>query len=89
MDIKVREVRKVEKGRLQAMVDIQMGGLIVRGLRIMENGKGPWVAWPSQQWTGRDGSPRYTNLVEPVSAEIRKAVTAAVLAAWRDQGQAA
>lgn len=89
MEIKVREIRKVkvEKGSLRAMADIETAGLIIRGLKILDNGRGAWVSWPSQPWTGRDGAPHYTNVVEPASAEVRKAVTAAVLTAWADQGQ--
>lgn len=89
MEIKVREIRKVkaETGNLRAIADIETAGLIIRGLKILENARGAWIAWPSQAWTGRDGSPRYTNVVEPASAEVRKAVVAEVLRAWKSQDQ--
>ncbi len=87
MEIKVREIRKVkaEKGNLRAMVDIEIAGLIVRGLRVMNGDKGAWLAWPSKEWAGRDGQPHYTNIVEPISSQLREGIAAEVLRAWGEQ----
>lgn len=36
------------RGNLKAAVDIELVGLTIRGLRLIEDGKGPWVAWPRE-----------------------------------------
>jgi DNA-binding cell septation regulator SpoVG len=55
MEIWVRAVKTVDKGALKAIVDVEVAGLVIRGLRVLTGTKGPWIAWPSKEWTGRDG----------------------------------
>lgn len=85
MEITVRELKRVDKGSLRAMVDVEVGGLLVRGLHVIDNGQGAWIAWPAKKWIGRDGQARYTNIVEPRSRELRDAIAGEVLRAWREQ----
>jgi DNA-binding cell septation regulator SpoVG len=87
MEIKIREMKRLTKGSLRAMVDVEVGGLLVRGLHVIDNGKGAWIAWPSKKWIGRDGQVRYSNIVEPRTSELREAIAGEVMRAWREQPQ--
>ena len=82
MEIRIRELRRVNEGTLRALVDIELQGLIVRGLKVIESEKGKWVAWPSQAWTGRNGERHFSPMVEPATASLRELVSQAILSAF-------
>ena len=84
MDIRVRDLRMIGKGNLKAVADVEVGPFSVRGLRIVENGRGPFVAWPEERWLTKDGQTRYTPIVEP-TREAHETVQRAVLAAYAEK----
>lgn len=53
------EIKLYKSGNMLAFVTLNYEGLIVKGIKIMEGAKGPWVAMPSEK--GKDG--KYHNTV--------------------------
>lgn len=69
-------------GKLLAFASINLGGVFaVNNIRIFDTGKGPLVAMPSVK--GRNG--RYYDICCPTNREMRQAVNAAVLEAYRKE----
>jgi hypothetical protein len=80
----VANIRRVSKGSLQAFADVQIGGILVRDFRIVQQvhlGQKAWVSPPQKEWTGDDGKKRYAPIIE-LSARLKQAVEQAILAAW-------
>ena len=72
---------KQEKGSILAYAKVDLGGCFaVSGIKIVEGKEGPFVAMPSQK--GRDG--KYHDICCPTTAEMREAVSAVVMDAYRD-----
>lgn len=79
--IQISRVYRVEgDSKLKAFVDVSLGGVIVRGLRIVNGSSGLFVGMPRQQ--GKDG--RWYNTVYPATKEIQKQLSDAVLAAYNE-----
>lgn len=85
VDVRVKRLRVVEKGKLKAMVEIQIGELIIRGLKLIEGKGGLWVAWPQAHWRDMDGQWRYQDIVQS-TRETQEAVRDAVLKVWEAAG---
>ncbi|MDD5156193.1 MAG: SpoVG family protein [Candidatus Omnitrophica bacterium] len=80
--LQISRIYKLEgESKLKAFVDISLGGLIVKGLRIMDGQNGLFVSMPRHQ--GKDG--RWYNTVYPATKEIQQELTHLVLAAYREQ----
>ena len=70
-----------EGGRTLAFAEIEIdGGLLIRGLRVMETAsRGLFVGFPAQ----RVRRERLVELVVPITREARKAVRDAVIAEYK------
>ena len=64
--------------KLKALVDIAFGGIIVKGLSVVEGSKGLFVSMPRQK--GKDG--KWYNSVSPTTKEIKQEIENIVLAAY-------
>lgn len=81
-DIRVVRIKMLGKGTLKALVDIQLGPLTIRGLRVIEDGaKGMWVSWPQDRFRTPEGFYRYFDIVQP-TREIAEAVSQAIMKTW-------
>ncbi|MBM4305655.1 MAG: hypothetical protein FJ115_04745 [Deltaproteobacteria bacterium] len=75
MEIKVVEIKLVHGDKpLKALVAIEVGGIIIRDIRVVkENGRRPVVLAPQNSWKGDDGQIRYRTVVtfpDEVKGEI-------------------
>lgn len=82
MEIKVVELQPIENGgALQAFATVSIGGIVVRDYRVVRGKSGTlFVTPPQRTWTGRDGQPHHTFVVdvpEPLRAEVQAKVLAA------------
>src|SRR5687768_11954600 len=85
--IQVKRIRMLGKGNLKAVVDVQVGPFLIRGLRIVEDGiVGPWVAWPQDRFKNGEGLWRYVDIVQP-NREVSEAVSKAILKVWSESCQ--
>ena len=67
--IQVSRIYKVDgDGKLRAFVDVALGGIVVKGLRVVDGNNGLFVSMPQHQ--GKDG--KWYNTVYPVNKEIQK-----------------
>jgi stage V sporulation protein G len=79
--IQVSRIYKVDgDSKLRAFVDVSLGGLVVKGLRVVAGSNGLFVSMPRHQ--GKDG--KWYNTVYPVDKEIQKQLSDLVLAAYQE-----
>lgn len=80
LSVNVKVYPLQEKGNLLAFASATIGGCFaVNGIRIMDSEKGRFVAMPSSK--GSDG--KYHDICCPTTAEMRKAINAAVLGGYQ------
>lgn len=66
--------------KLKAFVDISLGGIIIKGLRIVNGSNGLFVGMPRHQ--GKDG--KWYPTVYPATKEIQQELNDLVLAAYQE-----
>ena len=78
--IQISRIFKVDgDAKLRAFVDVSLGGIVVKGLRVVAGSNGLFVSMPQHQ--GKDG--KWYNTVYPVNKEIQKQLSDLVLAAYQ------
>lgn len=81
-EISVRVYPQQEKGNLLAFANITIGGCFaVRGVRVMESEKGPFVVMPSNK--GNDD--KYYDICFPTTAGMRQSINKAVLDGYQKE----
>lgn len=79
--IKISRIYKVSgDSTLKAFVDIILGGIIIKGLRIVNGKKGLFLGMPRHQ--GKDG--KWYSTVYPATKEIQQELTDLVLGAYQE-----
>jgi stage V sporulation protein G len=77
--VEVSRIHKIDgDSKLKAFVDISFGGILIKGLRVVEGEKGLFLGMPRHQ--GKDG--KWYNTVYPATKEIQEQLTELVLAAY-------
>ncbi len=80
--IEISRIYRIDgDSKLKAFVDISLGGVIVKGLRIVNGTNGLFVSMPQHQ--GKDG--KWYSTVYPTTKEIQKELSDLVLAAFREK----
>jgi stage V sporulation protein G len=80
--IQVERIYKIAGAtKVKAFVDVLIGGIVVKGLRLIEGSKGLFLSMPREQ--GKDG--RWYNTVYPKSKQAQQELTATVLSAYSAQ----
>lgn len=55
----------VDQGNLRSLADVQLGPLVIRKVRLIQQpGQAPWVSPPQDSWTDAQGQRRFTTLVK-------------------------
>ena len=79
--IQVSRIYKLDgDSKTKAFVDVSLGGVIVKGLKVVSGSKGLFVSMPRHQ--GKDG--RWYNTVYPTTKEIQSQLSDLVLAAYQE-----
>jgi stage V sporulation protein G len=79
--IQVSRIYRVDgDSKLKAFVDLSLGGIIVKGLRIVDGSNGLFVSMPRHQ--GKDG--KWYSTVYPTTKEIQKELSDLVLTAYQE-----
>jgi DNA-binding cell septation regulator SpoVG len=75
--------RFTDRGNLKAFVDIKIGtSLRIMGCRIVQQpNQKAWVSMPQREWKGKDGTTKYSPMVE-LAGDLKAAVDEAILAEW-------
>jgi len=78
--IQVSRIHKLKgDSKLKAFVDISLGGIIIKGLRIVSGSNGLFVGMPRHQ--GKDG--KWYPTVYPATKEIQQELNELVLTAYQ------
>ena len=79
--IEVSLIHKLDgDSKLKAFVDISLGGIIIKGLRIVSGSNGLFVGMPRHQ--GKDG--KWYPTVYPSTKEIQQELNDLVLTAYQE-----
>jgi len=79
--IQVSRIYRVDgDSKLKAFVDISLGGLVIKGLRIVSGSKGLFLGMPRQK--AKDG--KWYSTVYPVNKEIQQELTELVMQAYQE-----
>jgi len=84
MQDNIMEVSRIYKfdgdSKLKAFVDVSLGGIVVKGLRVVSGSNGLVVGMPRHQ--GKDG--KWYDTVYPSTKEIKQELSDLVLAAYNE-----
>lgn len=79
--IQVSRIYRVDgDAKLKAFVDISLGGIVIKGLRIVDGSKGLFLSMPKHQ--GKDG--KWYSTVYPVNKEVQQELTQIVMQAYQE-----
>jgi stage V sporulation protein G len=79
--IQVSRIYKVDgDSKLKAFVDIALGGIVVKGLKIVNGSNGLFLSMPRHQ--GKDG--KWYSTVYPLTKEIQQKLSDIVLGAYQE-----
>ncbi len=73
--IKVLRSRKYEKDSLLGFADVQIGDIVVHGVRLIKGRNKIFAQFPQRKYNNQ-----YYDIVHPSSAELRQKVTDAIVA---------
>ncbi len=80
-DIQISRIYRVDGDtKVKAFVDISLGGVVIKGLRVVDGEQGLFVGMPSHQ--GKDG--KWYDTVYPSTKEIKQQLNDAVLSAYKE-----
>ncbi len=79
--IQVSRIYKIDGDtKLKAFADVSVGGIVVKGLRIVDGSNGLFVGMPRHQ--GKDG--KWYDTVYLANKEMQKQLSDSVLAAYQE-----
>ena len=83
MAIEIVDFRPMDKNTLRGFVTIRMTqiGLEIRDVALHEKNGQRWIQLPSRPYTGRDGTTKYSYILDFYDKPMRDRFTAAVLKA--------
>src|SRR4030095_11711968 len=86
MNIRVEEIRKLERGSLRGFATVSVGGFIrISHIRIIQlEGKEPFIQMPQRSYQTNDGGRRYSNVID-LPDDLTKEGEKAVLCFWNKQ----
>jgi DNA-binding cell septation regulator SpoVG len=82
--IQILGITAATSGPLRAFVDVQIGAsLIIYGVKVIQQvGQSPWVGMPSREFTGADGTRKFSPILK-LMGTLKADLEAAVLEAWK------
>jgi len=86
MNIRVEEIRKLERGSLRGFATVNVGGFIrILHIRIIQpEGKEPFIQMPQRSYQTNNGERRYSNVID-LPDDLTREVEKAVLWSWSKQ----
>lgn len=80
-DIQISRIYRVDGDtKVKAFVDISLGGVVIKGLRVVDGEQGLFVGMPAHQ--GKDG--KWYDTVYPSTKEIKQQLNDAILSAYKE-----
>ena len=76
--------RTFPSGNVKAIADVTIDDAIaVHGVKVIEGKNGLFVSMPSEKWQDKDGNFKHTDIVHPVTSDIRHEFDEAVKGAYQ------
>jgi hypothetical protein len=83
MKILIEELRKLERGSLRGFATINVGGIRISHIKIIQpEGKEPFIQMPQRSFQSNRGGRRYSNVIE-LPDDLMREVEKAVLWFWK------
>jgi DNA-binding cell septation regulator SpoVG len=86
MNIRVEEIRKLERGSLRGFATVNVGDFIrISHIKIIQpEGKEPFIQMPQRSYQTNDGGRRYSNVID-LPDDLTREVEKSVLCFWNNQ----
>jgi hypothetical protein len=85
MNIRVEEIRKLQRGSLRGFASVNLGGIRISHIKIIQpEGKEPFIQMPQRSYQMNKGGRRYSNVVD-LPDELTEEVEKAVLWFWKNE----
>ena len=86
MNIRVEEIRKLERGSLRGLATVNVGGFIlISHIRIIQpEGKEAFIQMPQRSYQTNHGGRRYDNVID-LPDDLRREVEKAILWFWNQE----
>jgi hypothetical protein len=85
MNIRVEEIRKLERGPLRGFATVNVGGIRISHIKIIQpEGKEPFIQMPQRSYQTSKGGRKYRNVVD-LPDELTREVEKAVLWSWKKE----
>lgn len=82
MEIRILDVRLLPGNKTtRAFVDIQLGDMVIKDFRIVQNGEKPHVKAPFTTYKNQNGELRFRQIID-FPDEVRGRIDAAILSAF-------
>jgi len=86
MNIRVEEIRRLERGSLRGFATVNIGAVRISHIKIIHpEGGEPFIEMPQRSWQTNNGEVRHSNIVE-LPDELKSEVQKAVLWHWKLHG---
>lgn len=85
MNIRVEEIRKLERGSLRGFATISVGGIRISHIKIVHpEGQEPFIGMPQRSYQTNNGERIYSNIVD-LPDDLKRDIEKAVLWFWNHQ----
>lgn len=79
MQIEVKDIKKVNGGKLKGFATVMIDGIVIHDFRIVQQDQQKaWVSPPQTIWKNDEGETKYKSIVE-FSKELKQKIENAVL----------
>ena len=86
MKIKAKIDRMVNSGNVKAIASVSLDGMfVVKNLKVMDGKKGLFVSMPQENYSGKDGQKKYSNLFFALTNSAKLELQETVLQAYQQQ----
>jgi len=85
MNIRVDEIRKLERGSIRGFATVTIGGIRISHIKIVRTeGKELLIGMPQRSYQMTNGERRYSNIVD-LPDDLQKELEKAILRFWNPQ----
>ena len=82
MNIRVEEIRKIERGSIRGFAIVSIGGIRISHIKIVHaEGKELFIVMPQRSYQMSNGERRYSNIVD-LPDDLKREVERAILWFW-------
>jgi SpoVG len=85
MNIRVEEIRKLERGLIRGFATVTIGGIRISHIKIVHaEGKELFIEMPQRSYQMTNGERRYSNIVD-LPDDLQRKLEKAILRFWNPQ----